>query len=980
MRSLIDRVLAGIGSLRSTTVTGLSLRDPELARKLGWGGGPTSAGVPVDEFSAMTYAAVWAAVSLISSQVASLPLILYKRTSNGGKESKERFTSHQTYRLLHDEPNPEMSSMVMRETLMAHCLTWGNGYAEIERDQLGRPIALWPLLPNQVQPYRDNSLRLRYLVRTPGAPDIEIPAADMLHVPGLGFDGLKGYSVVHMARESLGLGLAAQKFGATFFGNGSTFGGVLTHPKTLVDPALKNLKESVDSRHAGVERAHRFLILEEGMTYQKLGIDPNSAQFLETRQFEISEVARWFNIPPHKLRDLMRATFSNIEQQAIEFVVDTLTPWLVRWEQELNRKLISRSERNIQFVEHLVEGLLRGDSMARSEFYSKMFGIGALSINEIRSRENLNPIGTEGDVYWVPMNMKPATIQMLPDPQPAPAAPAPKDGSEPDPNAARYETLVIEMRETRTGWERVTAAVTARDAELSVVGSRLDAIQAERAFLMAQLDTAQGAVKLALEAELATRDRAAAELAEAKASMQASLDRWAADEANLRSQLEAQQAELESVRQAKESIEADRQTLRAAVETSTVTIAELEAARDAQRARADAAVASHQLLEAERRAQEAALQEEADARLHAVTSDLEAARAERDQVDEERRTIQAALLEQREMSASQVATWAHGHAAAAGKLALAEARVDELTTTQAGLIAERESAAVAEETRRVAANQAFADLRVELEARAAEAERMLHEEMHRAVESVSAEASERDAHQAAERAAAVAEAEARAADLRAQLEAASAALVAQRAEAAAEAARLQAIVDTSERERQSVVVDMQEAVRQAAAAAVARTEAEARAEAAQRAEETRVAGIVSAHRGLVVDTMRRMIEREADRARRAQATPEKLRTWMESFYTAHEDLCAHALLPVVRVHLAWMGSGDESAAVTRELARRHVERSLADLRSVLSEDPDEFTLALNRVLHHWEHERSQELADHLLQKEIGYGRGREAIA
>ncbi len=456
--TFLQRIVMGVRSFWSGPLT---LKSPEIARQLGWFGGPTASGVPVTEANALTYAAVWSAVSLLSSQISMLPLVTYRRQANGGKE---RAVNLPLYELLHDTPNPEMSSMTMRETMTAHCLTWGNAYCEIERDQLGRPLNLWPLLPNQVDPYRDQAKQLQYLVRTPGAPDVVIPAADMLHICGLGFDGLKGYSPIWMARESLGLGLAMQKFGATFFGNGSTFGGVLQHPKTIGETAQKNLRESIEARHTGVERAHRFLMLEEGMTYQKLGIDPDSAQFIESRKFEIAEVARWFNVPPHKLRDLTDATFSNIEQQNIEFVVDSVLPWCRRWESEIRRKLLSRAERQTLVVEHLVDGLMRGDSAARHAYYTAQFQIGAMTINEIRAAENRNPIGPEGDQVFI--------LSTMSTPKQVTERPAADPIAEPLPARALIEIETPESRAEREREARLTANQEQHRAHLRTLAAR----------------------------------------------------------------------------------------------------------------------------------------------------------------------------------------------------------------------------------------------------------------------------------------------------------------------------------------------------------------------------------------------------------------------------------------------------------------------------------------------------------------------------
>jgi HK97 family phage portal protein len=453
--------------------------DKELVRYYG-GGAKNSAGVPVNEQTALTYAAFWAAVSIISSDVASLPLILYKRGQQGGKE---RHTSHKLYKILHDEPNPEMSSVTFRETLQGHALTWGNGYAEIQRDGANGVKALWPITPDRVTVFRDErTLEVRYRVARAGGGEVEIPARDMLHVPGFGFDGLTGYSVVGTARESLGLGIATERFGATFFGNGSTFGGVLQHPQVLGAEGAKSLRDSIAGMHQGVERSHKFLVLEEGMTYQRLGIPPNDAQFLETRKFQIAEIARWFQIPPHKLGDLERATFSNIEEQNLDYYTATLRKWLVRWEQEINRKLISPLERNIQFAEHMIDGLLRGDIARRYSAYATGRQWGWLSVDDIRERENMNPLDDgSGKSYLVPSNMMPADrinevidAQVRePEPPPAPVAPPAKESDEDEGERAALHAQITAQAETIRAFADKMEAAAVREAESAATAATL---------------------------------------------------------------------------------------------------------------------------------------------------------------------------------------------------------------------------------------------------------------------------------------------------------------------------------------------------------------------------------------------------------------------------------------------------------------------------------------------------------------------------
>jgi HK97 family phage portal protein len=431
-------------SLRSFVLGPFNLKDANPQLKRLFGSSTASSGETVNEWTALNISAVWAAVTLIAGSVGALPLILYRRT---GTDGKERYDEHYLYELLHDQPNPEMTAMVFRETLQGHALTWGNGYAEIERDQSGRAMALWPITPDRVTPYRESNGALRYRIganyyaESP-VPAAELDAADVLHIPGLGYDGLCGYSVISKARNALGLTMATESFGSQFFGNGTRPGGVLQHKGRLSPDAHERLRTDFEAHYSGPNR-HRPAVLEEGMTWQQIGIPPDDAQFLNTRQFQVVEVARWFNVPPHKLRDLSRATYSNIESQAIEFVVDTLTPWLVRWEQECNRKLIRPLERHQQFVKHSVNALLRGDIASRFSAYAVGRQWGWLSANDIRRLEDENPIGAKGDVYLEPSNMMPATPTPRPEATPSPPPPAAPPADEAPP---RSLLLIVQER------------------------------------------------------------------------------------------------------------------------------------------------------------------------------------------------------------------------------------------------------------------------------------------------------------------------------------------------------------------------------------------------------------------------------------------------------------------------------------------------------------------------------------------------------
>jgi HK97 family phage portal protein len=388
----------GIISSVKDSISSLSSPQQWLINLLG--GGSTASGINVNEEKSMKYSAVYNAVTIYAFTLASLPLFLYQREDKG----KSKATQHHLYKLLHDQPNPEMTSWSWRVATMAHILLWGNGYTEIDYDNAGRVKALWPLLPNKTWPMRDERAQELYYVTTlPSGKQVKLPKERVLHIPGLGFNGIQGRSIISFAREGVGLGLATEKYGAGFFGNGSNPGGVLEHPGKLKGQAAKRLKQSWEEKHQGLDNAHRVAILEEGMQWKQIGIPPEDAQFLETRKFQVTEVARWFNLPPHMLKDLERATFSNIEQQSLEFVIFSLLPWLKNWEQSFKKDLISN---NRFFAEFVVDGLLRGDIESRYNAYSIGRQWGWLSINDIRKLENMNEV-ENGDTRLQPLNMIP---------------------------------------------------------------------------------------------------------------------------------------------------------------------------------------------------------------------------------------------------------------------------------------------------------------------------------------------------------------------------------------------------------------------------------------------------------------------------------------------------------------------------------------------------------------------------------------------
>lgn len=364
----------------------------------------TLPGIAVTEESALTYSSVHGAVKVISEDVAALPLPLYRRTANNGKEPAR---DHPLFTILHDLPNPEITSYELREMMMAMVLLWGNAYAEIERNPLGEIVALWPIHPHRVRIKREDlNSPLTYWITPPnGAPPKPLSKSRILHFRGLTLDGVTGISMIRQHRETIGLGMAAAEFGARFFSQGLNAGGTMEHPRTLSDEAYKRLKESMQVRDSGLEQSHRILILEEGMKFNKTSIPPEDAQWLQTRKFQVTEIARIYRIKPHKLADLEKATFSNIEEQSIEHVTDTLMPWLVRLEQAISRDLLSVSERKDLFAQFNVNGLLRGKTSERFAAYATARQWGWASVNDVLSLENRNGIGPAGDIYLSPMNM-----------------------------------------------------------------------------------------------------------------------------------------------------------------------------------------------------------------------------------------------------------------------------------------------------------------------------------------------------------------------------------------------------------------------------------------------------------------------------------------------------------------------------------------------------------------------------------------------
>lgn len=376
--------------------------------------GNSTSGKRVNERSAMQMTAVYSCVRILSEAVAGLPLHLYQYTD---KSSKEKAVDNPLYFLLHDEPNTEMTSFVFRETLMTHLLLWGNAYSQIIRNGKGEVMGLYPLMPDRMTVNRDEKGRLyyEYMVSSDDAKTLKdgtvrLSPYDVLHIPGLGFDGLVGYSPIAMAKNAIGLAIAAEEYGSKFYANGATPSGILEYPGTVKEP--DKVRESWNAGFGGSSNAHKIAVLEEGMKYTPISISPNEAQFLETRKFQINEIARIFRVPPHMVGDLEKSSFSNIEQQSLEFVKYTLEPWLVRWEQAMQRSLIPQDDKSKYFIKFNVDGLLRGDYQSRMQGYATARQNGWMSANDIRELENLDRIPAEdgGDLYLINGNMMPLSM------------------------------------------------------------------------------------------------------------------------------------------------------------------------------------------------------------------------------------------------------------------------------------------------------------------------------------------------------------------------------------------------------------------------------------------------------------------------------------------------------------------------------------------------------------------------------------------
>lgn len=375
-------------------------------------GGDGKVEANVTAMRAMQTSAFYACVKLIAETVGSLPFPVYRQTPTG----KQKAIDYPIYRLLQDSPNPEQIAMQFREMVTANLLSYGDGYAEIEFDESGMPIALWPMPTPCVDPKRTGTTgrgELYYQITIPQTGEqIPLQPYRVLRIPGFAIEGDKGLSPLAMARRAVNLSQAAESFGYDFFANGTNVGAVVSTDKALTDKAFDRLRQDLREKYEGLGKSHRLMLLEEGLKFEKNTIPPNDAQFLETRKFQLTDIARIFRVPPHMIGDLERATFSNIEHQDLFFLKHTILPYLTRWEQAVHKALIPEMDQRFYYAKHNVEGLLRGDTESRYRAYQIALQNGWFNRDEVRALEDHDEIpGGLGKVFSV--NAATVTLESL---------------------------------------------------------------------------------------------------------------------------------------------------------------------------------------------------------------------------------------------------------------------------------------------------------------------------------------------------------------------------------------------------------------------------------------------------------------------------------------------------------------------------------------------------------------------------------------
>lgn len=401
-------------------------------------------GIVVTHEKALELSTCFACVRVISEDVAKLPWNVF--SISGNKRTK---LDNQLSRLLNTRPNPDMGAFSFRETIMSHALTWGNGYAEIERDMAGRAVALWLISPDRVDPKRYPDGNIYYEVTNAHGPKTILTPRDVFHLHGIGFDGISGYSMVALAAETLGFAIAAEEHGSSFYGNNTTPGMALKTDAALSDDGYDRLKKQIEDRR-GSGRAYEGMILEEGLDFARPNMSQVDAQYIETRRQQVEEVCRWWRVPPHKVSELSRAHFANVENLNIDYATDTLMPWIKRLEEEADFKLIGNRSL-ASYTKIAIQGLMRGDSAARAAFYKEMFNMGAFSPNMILELEDIDPIGPEGDEHYIQVNM--TTLKKIVE-QPAPQETAPQDAADPAINNFVSRFLAKDIEAAQSAKER----------------------------------------------------------------------------------------------------------------------------------------------------------------------------------------------------------------------------------------------------------------------------------------------------------------------------------------------------------------------------------------------------------------------------------------------------------------------------------------------------------------------------------------------
>ena len=369
----------------------------------GWGS-PSVSGVHVTENRAMGLSAHFACVRLIATTLASLPIHIYERMSGGGKKIRN---DHPAARLLREQPNSDMTAFSFFEALQAQISNRGKAFAELHFDRKGNVKEIWPIPPGMCVPRRKNpDSPIEYHFPNSGAV---LPAWKILHIPGLGFDGINSFSPVQLFRMTFGFGMAVEEFGSRFFGQGTNIGGFFEHPQKLSPEAHERLRVSLKKDYEGLQKSHKVILLEEGMKFEKLGMPLEDAQFIQSRKFTATEMARIHGVPPHLIGDLEKATFSNIEEQGIEAVKYLFRPLVVRWEQALNAKIFTEDERAKLYIKFQLDGLLRGNTESRYKAFSIGLQQGFLNADEVRAKEDMDPLPDGlGKVYRFPSNLKEA--------------------------------------------------------------------------------------------------------------------------------------------------------------------------------------------------------------------------------------------------------------------------------------------------------------------------------------------------------------------------------------------------------------------------------------------------------------------------------------------------------------------------------------------------------------------------------------------